>query len=194
MTIALFVLSTPRSGVTWAEQFTSFSSQKTSPVLNILFVLGYFNIFSDLYILILPISGVMGLNLRDALWGLRNIGVTSSATLVWADAVCIDQMNVLERNKQVKLMGEIYKRAAGVAVWLGLEEHHHAHRVFANIRATVELLAQNHAKGGTVEVVKCADNDPSPTALLAALADLASGSYKDGPLRCLFHRPWFSRT
>ena len=63
LTITLFVLSTPGRGVTFAEQFTSFLSQKTSPVLTTTFVMGYFNIFSDLYILILPISGVMGLNL-----------------------------------------------------------------------------------------------------------------------------------
>ena len=63
-TIALFILSTPRPGVTFAEQFTSFLSRKTSPVLNTTFAVGYFNILSDLYILILPISGVMGLNLK----------------------------------------------------------------------------------------------------------------------------------
>ena len=63
-TIALFVLSTPRPGVTFAEQFTSFASRQTSPVLNITIAVGYFNVLSDLYVLVLPISGVMGLNLQ----------------------------------------------------------------------------------------------------------------------------------
>lgn len=63
-TIILFVLSTPEPGVTLAEQFASFLGRKTSPVLDTTFALGYFNVISDLYLLILPISGVMGLNLR----------------------------------------------------------------------------------------------------------------------------------
>lgn len=71
ITVALFVLSTPRPGVTFGQQFTAFLSKKSSPVLNTTFAFGYFNIFSDLYILILPISGVMGLNLRPK----RKLGV-----------------------------------------------------------------------------------------------------------------------
>ena len=71
VTITLFVLSTPGPGVTLAEQFTSYLGKKTSPVLSTTFALGYFNVFSDLYILILPISGVMGLNLQPR----RKLGV-----------------------------------------------------------------------------------------------------------------------
>jgi hypothetical protein len=59
-TIIRFVLSTPPLGVTLAEQFMPV---KTFSILNTTFALGYFNIFSDLFILVLPISGVMGLNL-----------------------------------------------------------------------------------------------------------------------------------
>ncbi len=70
-TVILFVLSTPGPGVTLAEQFQSFLGQKTSPVLSTTFAIGYFNILSDLYLLILPISGVMGLNLKRR----RKIGV-----------------------------------------------------------------------------------------------------------------------
>lgn len=70
-TVILFVLSTPGPGVTFAEQFESFIGRKTSPVLNTTFAVGYFNILSDLYLLILPISGVMGLNLKRK----RKVGV-----------------------------------------------------------------------------------------------------------------------
>lgn len=37
----------------------------------------------------------------------------------WADALCIDQSNTLERNHQVQLMSSIYSRAGHVRVWLG---------------------------------------------------------------------------
>ncbi|CCD49862.1 hypothetical protein BofuT4_P095700.1 [Botrytis cinerea T4] len=38
---------------------------------------------------------------------------------VLGDAVCINQNNIPERNKQLMIMKQIYFRAATVAVWLG---------------------------------------------------------------------------
>jgi len=40
--------------------------------------------------------------------------------LIWADAVCINQDDIAERNKQVRMMGRIYAEAAVVTAWLGL--------------------------------------------------------------------------
>lgn len=37
---------------------------------------------------------------------------------VWIDFICIDQSNTEERNHQVDLMGEIYKHAEQVIIWL----------------------------------------------------------------------------
>jgi hypothetical protein len=42
---------------------------------------------------------------------------------IWADALCIDQGNILERNAQVRRMREIYMKAHNVGVWLGQEAH-----------------------------------------------------------------------
>jgi Heterokaryon incompatibility protein (HET) len=42
-------------------------------------------------------------------------------SLIWIDAICINQKSNEERNAQVKLMKEIYKRANGLVVWLGTE-------------------------------------------------------------------------
>ncbi|KAK4172109.1 heterokaryon incompatibility protein-domain-containing protein [Triangularia setosa] len=38
---------------------------------------------------------------------------------IWVDAVCIDQQNMDERSKHVRVMGEIYAGAETVRVWLG---------------------------------------------------------------------------
>lgn len=38
---------------------------------------------------------------------------------LWIDGICIDQTNVVERNHQVELMGDIYSGAREVLVWLG---------------------------------------------------------------------------
>ncbi|KAF2202117.1 HET-domain-containing protein [Delitschia confertaspora ATCC 74209] len=42
--------------------------------------------------------------------------------VLWVDAVCINQKDIEERNAQVRLMGEIYKGARPVLVWLGQED------------------------------------------------------------------------
>lgn len=42
-------------------------------------------------------------------------------TLFWIDAICIDQSNVHEHNHQVDLLKDIYTKATGVYLWLGLE-------------------------------------------------------------------------
>ena len=38
---------------------------------------------------------------------------------LWIDSVCIDQSNIDERDRQILLMTEIYRRASRVIVWLG---------------------------------------------------------------------------
>ncbi|KAF5530822.1 het-domain-containing protein [Fusarium phyllophilum] len=39
--------------------------------------------------------------------------------VLWADAICIDQSNIKERGKQVRIMAEVYCKARQVIVWLG---------------------------------------------------------------------------
>jgi hypothetical protein len=55
-------------------------------------------------------------NLESAL---RNLRQTDRPCILWVDALCINQRNVSERNKQVSLMDQIYTRATQVIVWLG---------------------------------------------------------------------------
>ena len=55
-------------------------------------------------------------NLYSALQHLRR---ESEDLILWADAICIDQTNLEERNQQVGIMRHIYKNASRVVVWLG---------------------------------------------------------------------------
>jgi heterokaryon incompatibility protein (HET) len=55
-------------------------------------------------------------NLASALQHLRNN--TESRTL-WVDAICIDQSNLRERERQVSIMCRIYRRAKKDLLWLG---------------------------------------------------------------------------
>jgi hypothetical protein len=58
-------------------------------------------------------------NLFDALQALR---LHDSSRVLWIDAVCINQENTTEKNHQVAQMGDIYRDAEIVLVWLGNED------------------------------------------------------------------------
>jgi hypothetical protein len=53
---------------------------------------------------------------------LRHIRDQEIALPLWVDQVCINQQDILERNSQVKLMGQIYSKAFKVVIWLGEED------------------------------------------------------------------------
>ncbi|KAJ4293619.1 hypothetical protein N0V90_008903 [Kalmusia sp. IMI 367209] len=55
-------------------------------------------------------------NLFDALVAIRR---PTTARLLWVDAICINQEDVEERNRQVALMASIYRQASRVLIWLG---------------------------------------------------------------------------
>jgi Heterokaryon incompatibility protein (HET) len=41
---------------------------------------------------------------------------------LWADAICIDQTNLKEKSEQVSVIGQIFRQATVVRVWLGLHQ------------------------------------------------------------------------
>jgi hypothetical protein len=58
-------------------------------------------------------------NLGTALERLR---YEHTERLVWIDAICVNQEDLVERSEQVKLMKDIYSQAWRVVVWLGQDE------------------------------------------------------------------------
>ena len=55
-------------------------------------------------------------NLKDALLRFK---LKDRSRVVWADAICINQNDDVEKGSQVKLMKRIYGNATRVCVWLG---------------------------------------------------------------------------
>ncbi|KAH7317181.1 heterokaryon incompatibility protein-domain-containing protein [Stachybotrys elegans] len=68
-------------------------------------------------------------NLYSALIHLRS---EREVRTLWVDALCISQSNHGERNQQVRIMGDIYKSARQVVVWLG-EAADDSHLVFEHV-------------------------------------------------------------
>lgn len=55
---------------------------------------------------------------------LRRFRWESRVRRLWADAVCINQRDAVEKSKQIPLMPRIYREASRVLVWLGSQRDH----------------------------------------------------------------------
>ena len=60
-------------------------------------------------------------NLSHALFALRR---PKEHCVLWIDYICIDQLNLDVKSRQIQLMGQIYSEAIGVRVWLGMSNAH----------------------------------------------------------------------
>ncbi|KAI9860802.1 MAG: hypothetical protein M1813_005725 [Trichoglossum hirsutum] len=60
-------------------------------------------------------------NLEAALYRFRS---EDEPRLLWIDRICINQDDIVERAQQVKIMGNIYRGASCVLVWLGKEDEY----------------------------------------------------------------------
>jgi hypothetical protein len=76
----------------------------------------------------------IGNNLESALRALREIPEVQVGMPVWADALCINQSDIDERNFEVKRMDSIYSHATRVITWLSEADNRHAEALeFMNV-------------------------------------------------------------
>ncbi|KAL8732805.1 MAG: hypothetical protein Q9181_003820 [Wetmoreana brouardii] len=52
---------------------------------------------------------------------LRRIRLPEANRVLWIDSICVNQNDVLEKNHQVRLMSQIYRKASSMLIWLGEE-------------------------------------------------------------------------
>lgn len=64
---------------------------------------------------------------------------------IWADQCCINQDDLVERSEQVPLMNRIFRDAAHVLVWLGLDTDDEAGLAFGLIRELDGALTNHSA-------------------------------------------------
>ena len=119
--------------------------------------------------------------LHDALVKLRD---DQHSLLLWADRICINQQDVVERSHQVKLMGEIFRSAAVVSISLGDDDEGEERETLAFVRDMVD-----HFNG--------VEDMSSWEGRKFILRDSPSRKCERNPfegLLRLFRKPWFSRT
>ena len=110
-----------------------------------------------------------------------------TSLLIWADAICIDQQSVEEKNSQVPLMRLIYQNAALVQIWLGNDT------ATQNIQEAFNLLHKLYQAYKNLNwdfniFMKQSDGDMLGCHRLPALRDSSWTSVLQ-----LIERPWFSR-
>ncbi|PMD42254.1 hypothetical protein L207DRAFT_553431 [Hyaloscypha variabilis F] len=86
----------------------------------------------------------VGQNLWDALHYLRNSGAQRP---FWIDAICINQCDVEERNRQLAMMKWIYFRAETVVVWLG--KKYSAYQLPNKLRDAKDIVIQESSDRAT---------------------------------------------
>lgn len=85
-------------------------------------------------------------NLLDAL---RHLRLADRKRVLWIDAICINQMDIDERNQQVRRMGDIYSRSLRVISWLGTEAEA-SRAAFTFLAKSYQSLS--HHQGSTNDV------------------------------------------
>ncbi|KIX94175.1 uncharacterized protein Z520_10201 [Fonsecaea multimorphosa CBS 102226] len=127
---------------------------------------------------ILPITT----NLADALRELRSKSPGHSQRL-WVDAICINQDRSEEKNHQVKRLGEVYRDARQVFVWLGRDTGGIARDCFGLLERWVSYLDENF------DIYRHTRNIPTLDLPHHLCTDAEAGS----KLRKLMECSWFSR-
>ncbi|KAI1357290.1 heterokaryon incompatibility protein-domain-containing protein [Xylaria arbuscula] len=80
-------------------------------------------------------------NLYDALIHIRDI---LSPVSLWVDAICINQGDLEERQCEVQKMGNIYRDATAVLLWLGIAEGHDPFKKeFGSVAETLSKVAES---------------------------------------------------
>ncbi|KAH7078099.1 heterokaryon incompatibility protein-domain-containing protein [Paraphoma chrysanthemicola] len=117
---------------------------------------------------------------------LTRLRLQRSTRVLWADAICINQSDIEEKNHQVPLMGQIYSLAERVAVWLGPAHSKHTRKALEVVEyiaaACVQYDREHNRNPGHNEEWDHV-HLPMDRFTLAACASLKE----------LFERPWFRR-
>ncbi|KAF1969679.1 HET-domain-containing protein [Bimuria novae-zelandiae CBS 107.79] len=116
-------------------------------------------------------------NLRAALLDLRQ---PDRKRALWIDALCINQRDYSERNQQLQLMHQIYRRANKVLIWTGENTE-----TVALVQSLFEQLRTLRARFGDLVYF-----NPSS---LSSLGLPPESSNTWSALRYFFRRAWFQR-
>jgi hypothetical protein len=126
---------------------------------------------------------------------LRRLRQLDRPRIMWADAICIDQTNIEERNAQVARMRDIYARATNTIVWLG-DDTIHLGDINSYISTAYDMFPP--AATAALDSLSGSQQNMAQQVIASTLELLRQGKpnlvdYDWIPLVRLFTRPWFTR-
>jgi heterokaryon incompatibility protein (HET) len=143
-------------------------------------------------------------NLESALFSLRK---ESEPVIIWIDAVSIDQSDADEKSWQVAQMGDVYRQATQVLVWLGiaLDDSGLAMDAIAMISPCAVKVSETYKDDLEHIAQKCLESHPSklenldkysPERLYQRLIGNLDQNWQFplSAMAALIRRPWWRRT
>jgi hypothetical protein len=126
---------------------------------------------------------------------LRRLRHPTSSRMLWIDQLCINQENNDEKGPQIQLMGDIYRTASEVVIWLGED------RTFFDYSNGGKETPIGQVLADTIKLMSTNDHSIERDAILAqTLFDVYPTYHIDTPGRFrlsmiteLLERPWFTR-
>jgi hypothetical protein len=107
---------------------------------------------------------------------------------MWIDALCINQGDTTEKNRQVKVLGDIFSSATGVLMWLGPEadESRPAFELLEKLSQEIEMDVY------TLQIQSSSQYTSTDWADTTRLLPFVAG--KLTPVHALYERAYFRRT
>jgi len=88
-------------------------------------------------------EGLLELRGGSIFAALRRMRLLDQPRRIWADQCCINQNDLAERSQQVRFMNRIYRDAAHILVWLGLDTNKEAVSAFGLVHELDEALSSH---------------------------------------------------
>ncbi|KAJ4983242.1 het domain protein [Stagonosporopsis vannaccii] len=126
-------------------------------------------------------------SLRNALLRVRDIEIPK---IIWADALCMNQNDIQEKNIQVPLMGRVFSQATNTVIYLGEASQCEAVEAEAGLDAILDFMEEFTQQTGlpfdsldTIyeHILEMLSRKPLPSLSWSSIEDL-------------FNAAWFSRT
>lgn len=130
-------------------------------------------------------------NLHDALLQIR---LPRMSRQIWADAVCVNQQDLVERSQQVSLMQLIFNQASRVLVWLGRDCGEEVHLAVGAIDLIYECCI-SYAQAQNLNFAECMSFKHLESVRVVTNKSLDSAFDNETWLSIsrFYARPWFER-
>jgi len=127
-------------------------------------------------------------NLETAL---RRIRLEHMDRSIWADAICINQADISERSHQVAMMGDIYRKASRVVIWLG-DDTNGTSKGIDMLRHFVNPAGTKFQSPAYFTRSFLQTFAPPRTSTRSGAESQFSDDMQKS-IRCVLSKPWFSR-